>query len=354
MSSPVNQTRFPFSDRWYALRRSAVSFWLNNGMDNAAKLTFFTLLAFAPTLLSVYSIATLILANNREAVQTISSDFIDAYVLDDYQSTAYDIVDMVTGSSAGGIVGLVVSTLISLFSSSAYVRAFSRTANTAYGVAEGRPLPRLFGSMILVTLVQIMGALIIIAAITVNDTVVELVLVPLAEPLGLQDAVNYLTGVFLPIWRWLKWPIIIVLAMANISVLFHFAPNVKMHTYRWVSAGSIVAIIGMSLVGALFAIYLMYFTSLSSYGALGTVLAAIFALWGMNMAVVLGLIVEVETERVRQLRRGQKSERELESTLRSAKGIEFQDQVRDRMLDTARGIRKESKKAWQRSVDKND
>ena len=53
------------SDRWYVFRRAAVSFWLGRGLDDGAKLTFFTVLAFAPTVLSIYSISTLVVANNR-------------------------------------------------------------------------------------------------------------------------------------------------------------------------------------------------------------------------------------------------------------------------------------------------
>lgn len=286
------------------LKRAAVVFWINSGLDSGAKQTFFTLLAFAPTLLAVYSVTTLVLANNAELVEAMTDDFIASYVIGEYETLVRDVVAMVTGSASGGVLGLVVSVLISMFSASGYVRAFARTANLLWGVREGRPAARLWGSMWLVTVVLVIGMVIVLAALTVNDTVVDAVLGPLAEPLGLEGLLVALTGSFLPVWRWAKWPIIVALCLVMLNVLYHFTPNVKLPKFRWLTSGSVIGFGGIAIVGALFATYITFFGGLSSYGALGTVLALIFAMWGMNTAVVFGLIVDAETEKLSQQRQG--------------------------------------------------
>lgn len=331
------------SDRWYVFRRAAVSFWLGRGLDDGAKLTFFTVLAFAPTVLSIYSISTLVVANNREVVDEVTDAFIDSYVLDEYAQLTREIVGMVTGSAAQGWVGLIVAVVISLFSASAYVRALSRTANNAFGVREGRNVVRLFATMALVMAMMVLGMVVILAAVTVNATVVEAVLRPIAAPLGLEDTVAFLTENFLPVWQWVRWPLTVGVLMLMLDVLYHFTANLKLPVFRWISAGAITATVGLALVAGGFWIYLSYFTGLSSYGAIGTLLAALFALWAANTVVVFGLLVVVETERVRLLRRGQEAEEDFPLPMRSGRALTLQKKVSSRLLKEARQIRREGK-----------
>lgn len=298
------RSQLTLRDRGYALKRAAVGFWLDSGLDSGAKQTFFTLLAFAPTLLAVYSVATLVLANNAGLVRSVTDDFINSYVLGEYEDLVRDVVAMVTGSTAGGVLGLVVSVLISLFSASGYVRAFSRTANSVWGVREGRTLITLWGSMWLVTVVLVIGMVVVLAALTVNDTMVNTVLAPFAEPLGLEGFLAGLTQSFLPVWRWVKWPVIVAVCLLMLAVLYHYTPNVKLPKFRWLTSGAVVGFIGVAIVGTLFAGYITFFGGLSSYGALGTVLAVIFAMWGMNTAVVFGLMVDAESEKMHQRKKG--------------------------------------------------
>lgn len=333
------------SDRWYVFRRSVASFWQSRGQDSGATLTFFTVLAFAPTLLAVYSIATLVLANNRELVEQLTGDFIQSFVPDGYGQVVRDVVDMVVGSQAGGVIGLVVSVLISLWSSSAYVRAFSRTANEAYGVWEGRNIVRLWGSMFLVTSMLVVGMVLVLAAAVLNELIIDTLLVPVASPLGLDRVVDFLTERFLPVWRWVRWPVIIVMLILIIDVMYYFTPNVKAPRFRVISVGSLFTTAGVLAVGLLFTVYLRYLTGFSSYGAIGTVIAALLALWVANIVVVFGMILDVESMRIRQLRRGVEAEVLLDLPVRSEGGIEFLERVRERQIEQAEVIRKESAEA---------
>ncbi|WP_155861254.1 YihY/virulence factor BrkB family protein [Corynebacterium doosanense] len=338
MSTKI-QTSITMSDRWYVIRRSIASFWQSRGQDSGATLTFFSVLAFAPTLLSVYSIATLILANNRDLVEQLTTDFIQTFVPGGYESVVRDVVNMVVGSSAGGIIGLVVAVFISLWSSSAYVRAFSRTANEAYGVWEGRNIVRLWASMFLVTAMLVVGMVLVLAAAMLNKPIIDTLLVPVATPLGLDGVVQFLTEKFLPVWRWVRWPVIVILLMLIIDVMYYFTPNIRAPRFRLLSVGSTFATAGIIVVGLLFTVYLRYLTGISSYGALGTVIAALFALWIANIIVVFGIILDVESLRMRQLRRGKEAEETLDLPVRSEGGIEFLGRVQERHVGQARDIR---------------
>ncbi len=337
--APHDNVRLTLGDRRYILRRAFLSFWLGAGVDNGAKLTFFSILAFAPTILAIYSLTTLFLANNRDLVIRATDDFIAGYVPSDYQGLAVDVVEMVVGTRAEGLISLILSVAVSVLSASGYVRAFSRTANLAYGVTEGRHPVRLWGSMVLVTAVQIIGVVVVLAALSVNAPLVESVLKPVATPLGIEGVVVFLTDRFLPVWGWLRWPVVVAIIVLLMDILYFFTPNLRTPRFRWLTAGSATATAGIALVGLVFFVYLRYFTGVSSYGAIGTLLAAIFALWAMNIMVVFGLMLDVETERVRLLRRGHPFEEEFGLPLRGRKGVEFQDRVRTRLVEQARDIR---------------
>lgn len=337
--SSSSAPRLTLSDRWYVFRRALASFWLGHGLDEGAKLTFFTVLAFAPTVLSVYSLSTLVLANNREVVNQATDSFIESYVMEEYEQLTREVVSMVVGSAAQGWAGLIIAVVISLFSASGYVRALSRTANEAFGVREGRNPVRLLGKMALIMALMVLGIMVILVTVTVNRTVVEAVLIPVAVPLGLEGMVVFLTETFLPVWEWVRWPLTALMVMLLLDVLYHYTANIRLPKFRWISAGAIFAALGLAGVGAGFWVYLRYFTGVSSYGTIGTLLAALFALWGANIVVVLGLFLVVETERLHLLRQGQAAEEEFPLPLRSGRGLQLQRRVQRGLVAEAGRIR---------------
>ncbi|QGU03495.1 YihY/virulence factor BrkB family protein [Corynebacterium comes] len=319
--------------------RTVREFWLGGGLDKAAMLTFFTLLTFAPTSLAIYSIATLVLANNAELVSELSTDFIGTYIPAGYRQAVGDVVGMVIDSSAGGLVGLMVGAAVALWSASAYVQAFSRCANIVYGQTEGRRFITRIGTMLATTLVLLLGTVGVLVSVMLNETVVNATLGPLAGPLGLSGVLDYLLGGFLPVWKWLKWPLIVGLVVVLIAVLYYTTPNVKQARFRWFGIGALVALLGLALVSVLFYLYLVFFASLSPYGAIGTLLALMFALWAANAMLILGVHVDAETERARQLREGVEAEREIQLRPRSTRRSDRKDEVREKMEERGRDLR---------------
>ncbi len=99
--------------------------------------------------------ATLIFSSRRAEVHELTSQFIADYVPGSMTEQAEKLVGSIIGSTAQGTFALVVSVLVSLFSASAYVRAFSRTANTVYGRVEGRGIIRTWALMWGLTIVLV-------------------------------------------------------------------------------------------------------------------------------------------------------------------------------------------------------
>lgn len=293
----------------YALKRAGIEFFLELGLDAAAKLTYYTVLTFAPALLAIYSIATLMLAGYTDDLNRLTDDFIEGYVPSEYADTIRNVISTIIGSATGGLVALIIGIAFALISSSAYTRAFSRTANSIYGVSEGRTLIRYHLLMVAITLLLLFGTVVLLISIIVNDQLIITIVEPIARPLGIESTTRQIIDFSVSVWSWVRWPVIILMSMILIGSLYYFTPNVRMRRFRWLSAGSALAIISSLIIGKALQLYLFNFAASNPYGAMGAVIALMTALWSINVVVVFGFKLDAEVERMRQLRAGLPAER---------------------------------------------
>lgn len=336
---PEHPPRLQRASWTYALKRALKEFSSDGGTDLAAMLTYYTVLSMAPALLAIFSIISLVFANNADTVTTMVDGLVRQYVPSDYQGMVVDLVETVTGSATGGVIALIIGIATALWSASAYVKAFSRCMNTIYGREEGRGLVKQLGTMLLITLTILVGIVLILASIALNEALVSGLLGPVAEPLGLTGTLDFLLRTFLPIWAWVKWPVILALVVVLVAVLYYYTPNVRQPKFTWISLGSIVAIIGIAIAAVLLSIYLSRFAGYSSYGAVGTVMALLFALWVFNIMLLLGAEVDAEVERARELQAGFAAEGNIQLPPRDTKKVEKMKEVRDKLEAGARELR---------------
>ncbi|MGV0360588.1 YihY/virulence factor BrkB family protein [Corynebacterium minutissimum] len=320
------------------MRRTWNDFFHDAFTDRAAGMTYFTLMAFAPTVLAAYSIATLIFSSRREEVEQLTSQFIEQYIPSSFSEEANVVVSAIIGSSAQGTFALIVSLAISLFSASAYVRAFARTANTVYGRVEGRGIIRTWSLMWGLTAIIVIGAVIVLFANLLRDTVLSEAIYPLARQVGLEDAATYLVQAFLPVWNWLRFPVTVVVVLTLIAVLYHFSPNVRPSRFRWITYGSVVALVGTVGVWGLFGLYITYLAGASAYGALSTILALFMAIWLMNTSLIVGIKIDAEVLRAKELQLGMHSERFIQAPPRSDASSRAQARAQKRLEYKAREI----------------
>lgn len=318
-SNPLRlRNRLSWASWKLVVRRVVIEFFAGAMMDRGAVLTFFMLLTSAPTVLAAYSIATLVLANNEDQVRALTNELIVDYVPDEVAGAVRDAVGTIIGSSSQGTIALVLGVLTALLASSAYVRAFARNANALYGRVEGRRVVRTWLIMWGITLLMVVGGVLIMGALLLNRPIVETFLQPIAEPLGLTGVVEFLLGIFLPVWQWVRFPVVILIAVVLIANLYHFAPNVKTKRFRWLTVGSVTALIGIGGVWVLFSWYISNFAANSAYGAISTVLALLIALWVVNIVLVIGVKIDAEVLRAKELQIGLDSERDIQVPPRSS------------------------------------
>jgi membrane protein len=102
-------------------------------------------------------------------------------------------------------------------------------------------------------------------------------------------------------------------------VLFYAAPNVRVGGIRRVVPGVVVALAVWVAASVGFALYVANFGSYDkTYGALGGVIVMLMWFWLTNISLLLGLQLNAELERSRELREGvPRAEKEIQLDARS-------------------------------------
>lgn len=329
----------------YLAKRVLTEFGRDAGTDQAAKLTYFMVLSIAPTLLALFSLATLLLSDMKDQIAQLLTDAIMSSGIEQgaqgIDSAVSSTVESLMGSATGGTIALIIGIATALWSASAYVKAFARVSNVIYEVPEGRGPIRFNLGMLAVTAASIIGLLLIMVSLLLNRTLVDSVVGPLAQSVGATGVLDFFSGAFLPVWAWVKWPVILVIAILIVALLYWATPNIK-RPFRLLSPGAVVAILGTILAAVALSIYMSTVAGYSSYGAIGGIMAVLFALWVMNIVLILGAEVDAEFERAKELAAGRPAEASLNLPLRGAHGAEKKEKKYEDVVDEGRDIRLEN------------
>lgn len=331
--------KLPGSAWKYAFIRAVKQFSVDKGTDRAAILTYFAVLSLAPLLLAVFSILTLFLASAADTVENFAQDLVTQTVPADYQDLALNLITTMTESASGGVIALIVGLVIALWSASKYVQAFARNINEIYGVVEGRSLVKFYLTTIIITLIMVITVVAVLVSLALNATIIDAVFDPIAQIIGAEGVLTTLTESFLPVWQWLKYPVVVLLLIIMLGVLYHFSGNVE-RKFKPLTIGAIVAVIGIGLAGAAMIIYLTYFASYSSYGAIGTLMAVLFVIWIFNIVILLGAEIDVEILRARQLVAGIPAEEHVQVRPRSVATVEKQTEKHTESVEDGKVLRR--------------
>jgi membrane protein len=96
--------------------------------------------------------------------------------------------------------------------------------------------------------------------------------------------------------------------------LMHYGPNVKHPRWRFLTFGSVLAIVLWLAASGAFGFYVSKFGSYNkTWGSLAAVVVMLTWLWLSSVALLLGAEVNAEAERSRELRSGEPAEVELQA-----------------------------------------
>ena len=277
---------------WGTVKRTVSEFRKDNLTDWAAALTYYAVLSLFPALIALISLVGLVVdpaTITRVLTETVSA-LGPSSAVDTFRSPIENIAN---NQRTAGVL-LIVGLATALWTASGYTGAFMRASNAIYEREEGRPFWKLRPLQIVVTLVLVLLAALVVVALIVSGPVAK----ALGDAVGLGD-----TAVL--VWQIAKWPVMLVVVMFMLAVLYWSAPNAKPAGFRWVSPGSVLAVIVWIAASAAFAFYVANFGSYNeTYGTLGGAIVFLVWLWITNVAVLLGAELNAETERGRELQAG--------------------------------------------------
>ncbi|MFI7584741.1 YihY/virulence factor BrkB family protein [Kocuria sp. M1N1S27] len=312
----------------YIGKRAVSEFSKDDCTDLAASLTYFAVLSLFPALLAIVSLLG-VFGQGQATTQAITN-FLSDYAPAELVTLLEGPISNLTTSTGAGLA-LVTGLLGALWTASGYTGAFGRAMNRIYEVEEGRPVWKLRPVNILVTLGLVIIVVVIIAALVLSG--------PIAQTAG--DLIG-LGATAVTVWSIAKWPVVVLLAVILIAVLYYFTPNVQQPKFKWISMGSIVALIVMAIAVAAFAWYVVNFSSYNAaYGIIGSVIILLLGLWIVNNVLLLGAEIDAEVERGRQLQGGIKAEETIQLPPRDTRQIDKQEKKEEKLIDQGRKLRLE-------------
>jgi membrane protein len=288
------------------LKRTVTEFREDNLSDWAAALTYYGLLSLFPALIALVSIVGLVA--DPQSTTTKVTEVVTQIGPESAAETFSGPIESITSNRGAAGILFVVGLLAALWSASGYVGAFMRASNVVYETPEGRPFWKLRPLQIVVTL----GMVVLLALLALSLVLTGPVAEAVAEPLGIGDAA-------VTAWDIAKWPVMLAVVVTMIAVLYYASPNVRLRGFKWVTPGSLVAVVVWLVASAGFAFYVASFGSYDkTYGTLGGVVVMLMWLWITNLALLFGHELNAERERSRELAEGRpRAEKEIQLEPRS-------------------------------------
>jgi membrane protein len=283
------------------LGRTWTEFQDDNLSDWAAALTYYGLLALFPALIALVSIIGLV-GDPKSTTETLTEVIVGIGPQSAAQTFAGPIESIASSQSTAGFA-FVTGLALALWSASGYVGAFIRASNVIYETEEGRRFWQLRPLQIAITLLTIVLMALLAVGLVLTGPVVEAI----AEPLGVGDTA-------VTIWDIAKWPVMAAAFVLMVGVLYYASPNAKIRGFRWVTPGSLVAIVAWGLASAAFAFYVANFAAYDkTYGTLGGLVILLIWFWITNLAILFGHELNAEIERGAEIEEGQPgAEREIQ------------------------------------------
>ena len=116
------------------------------------------------------------------------------------------------------------------------------------------------------------------------------------------------------VWWAAEWPLLVGGLLVSFAGILYLGPNVKHPRWKFLSFGSVLAVVIWLAASGAFAFYVSKFGSYNkAWGTLSAVVVMLTWLWLSALALLLGTEVNAEAERSRELRRGEPAEVELQA-----------------------------------------
>jgi membrane protein len=272
--------QIPPTGWWAVLKRSAAGFGEDRIMAEAASVTYYALLALFPALASLISIYGLV-ADPSQLGKEMAG--LQGVVPGGGLDILNEQIHALTSSNHKALgLGAIVGLLVSLWSANAGVKSLFDALNEVYHEKEKRSFIRLNLVSLSFTLGGIVFLVVALTAVVVLPVVLKFI--------GLDSLAEWLLTI-------LRWPLMLVVVAAGLSLIYRYGPSRTRPRWQWVSWGGTAAAIGWIVGSLLFSFYVSHFGSYNkTYGSLGAVIGFMTWIWISSIVVLMGAELNSELE----------------------------------------------------------
>jgi membrane protein len=287
--APSSPAKLPKKSWFRILRGAGREFSDDNLSDSAAALTYYAIQSIFPGAIVLLSLVGFL---GPSATQTLINNLGEIIPGSAQQTIVKTIQNLQANQQAAGLA-FIISLALGIWSASGYVAAFMRASNVVYDVPEGRPIWKTIPIRVAITVVQLVLMVVVAVIVVFTGPVAQ----QAGDLLGLGSAA-------VTTWNIVKWPVLLVIMMVMVGILYWAAPNAK-RGFRWVTPGGVLGVLIWVIASALFAFYVANFGSYDkTYGTLGGFVCLLVWFWITNVALLLGMELNSERERNRELDAG--------------------------------------------------
>jgi membrane protein len=246
----------------------------------AAGVAFFGFLALIPALIAVVSVYGLV--GDPDTVQDRVEDLAGG-LPDEAKDLLVRQLTQVTESAGGALTfGVIGGILVALWSASSGVSHLMEAVNIAYEEKDRRGFLRRKALALALTVGAMAFFLVAVAVMAALPT--------LLRGIDLPGPLAWLVSV-------LVWVLLGAGFAAALTVLYRVAPNREDAEWRWVTPGSVIAVVLWLVASVAFQVYAGNFgTYDDTYGSLSAIVVLLLWLWITALAILIGAEVNAEIE----------------------------------------------------------
>lgn len=246
--------------------------WADDCLGKAAQLSYAFLFALFPFLLFLTTLlGYLPLPNLMEEIMALLAAVLPGEALHLIQDNIRTLVTTQHGEL------LSFGIFAALWTAASAIKVIIDTLNRAYGVQDGRPCWKVWGLALLFTLGLPLCMLVAMGLLVFGPQLGGW----MATQIGLG-------ALFQVLWNMLRWLVILVLLIVAMAPVYSWAPDVA-HTWRWITPGSVFAILATLLTSLGFSYSVTNFGSYdATYGSIGAVMVLLTWMYLTGLFLLVG------------------------------------------------------------------
>jgi membrane protein len=286
---------------YFAIVRRAVKRFSDDHMTSiAAALAYYAFLAIPALLLVAVGLFSVVAGPG--AVTTLI-DKLHGIIPSQASSLLEDSLRNMTQHKGTGIAVLSIGGVLALWTLTGAMQNLMWALNIAYQREEGRGFIRRRIIALWMVVFGLIGSALALGVLVLGPHLSTWI----GDAVGARSVVKVA-------WYIGEWPLLVLGLLVAFAGLMYYGPNVKHPRWRFLTLGSVLAIVIWLVASAAFTLYAAKFSSYNkTWGSLAAVVVMLTWLWLSSVALLLGAEVNAEAERSRELRRGEPAERELQA-----------------------------------------